>query len=78
MSDYVSSQITRYGDVARVKADAKTVNEILARQGSSFLIDLIAESVGNHAITFKLNNIEIGRVKDSLIDNLLNALAERT
>lgn len=74
---YVSSITTRYGDVERAKADAAVVNEILGRQGSKFLIDLIAEQCGSVANKFNLDEIERYNLIKALRADIDNALMER-
>jgi len=46
MNQYTSSVIKKYGDSENVPQDVKTIFEILDRQGSSILIDCLAEKVG--------------------------------
>lgn len=77
-TNYVSSITTKFGDVAHVQQDSKTVSEILARQGSSLLLDLIAEHVGNTTNKFNLGPIEVSKLKTSLLNELREAIEERT
>lgn len=77
MTKYISSVVTKYGDTENVKNDVKTLNEILSRQGSSLLIDVIAESVGNVANKFKFHSSDRCMTMISLVDELENALKER-
>lgn len=74
---YISSMTSNYGDTERVRADVKTLNEILSRQGARLLIDVIAESVGNSVIEFKLNEMESRRILESLEIDLREAILER-
>lgn len=74
---YVSSIIFKYGDTDRVSADTKTVSEIQNRQGSHFLIDIIAESFGRVANDFDLNDVERTRMIDGITKDLREALRER-
>jgi hypothetical protein len=76
--NYVSSIVSKYGDVDRVKSDVETLNEILGRQGSSLLIDVIAESVGATSNRFKLSDSERQRLVESLVTELKESLLERT
>lgn len=78
MNDYISSIVTKYGDITRVKQDVITLNEILARQGASLLIDVIAESVGDAAIKFKFHASDIAMTRIALVDELDEAIKERT
>jgi hypothetical protein len=68
----------RYGDVDSVKKDVEMLNDILSRQGSELLIDVIAENVGKTALKYKLNNAETKRILDSLVTDLKDAILERT
>lgn len=74
---YVSSIVTKYGDVAKVKADSKTLSEIQSRQGSSLLIDSIAEHVGNVVNKFNLNSEDSKRLMESLVSELKESILER-
>lgn len=67
-----------YGYPEKVKQDVKTVNEIILRQGMPLIIDIIAESVGNTALKFKLSELEVKRIIDSYNSDLKEAILERT
>lgn len=69
--------MANYGDVDRVRDDVKVLNDILMRQGVGLLIDVIAESVGEKVLLFKMNAVESGRVRDSFVGELLEAINER-
>jgi hypothetical protein len=79
MSDkpYVSSIIFKYGDTDNVKKDVKTLNEILSRQGNNLVIDVLAETIGQQAITFKFTSEECARIRESLLNDLREAINER-
>lgn len=77
MSNYTSSIINKYGDIEKLKNDVKTLNDILQRQGSSLLIDVIAEHAGSSAIKFKMNECDRSSLKGSLNTELFDALNER-
>lgn len=77
MSNYISSLINKYGDRERVGQDAKTLHEVLQRQGSSLLIDVIAEHAGETSNTFKLQQQDRQKLIESLVAELKNALEER-
>ena len=68
----------KYGDVDRVKSDVIALNEILMRQGTSLFIDVIAESVGNIALKFKLPSLDSSLIRESIIEELNEAILERT
>lgn len=74
---YTSSMINKYGDNDNVNSDIKTLNEILARQGSQLLIDVIAEQAANAANKFKFSNTDRSMTMISLVDSLEEALKER-
>ena len=69
---------SKYGDVDQVKNDVKTLNEILSRQGSSLLIDVLAESCGQVVNKFKLSSAEIDTLRIKLTNELEEAISERT
>jgi hypothetical protein len=68
----------KYGHAEAVKADVTALNEIQSRQGTSLLIDVIAEQVGTMALKYKLDDVEIKRLKAALVTELSEALNERT
>jgi hypothetical protein len=79
MSDqYISSITSRYGDVERVKADVKVLNEIIARQGTELLLDAVAEYTAKIVNKYRLPARERGVLRESLIADFTNALEERT
>lgn len=69
---------SKYGDIDQVKNDVKTLNEILSRQGASLLIDVLAESCGHVANTYKLSSAEIDTLRTKLTNELEEAISERT
>jgi hypothetical protein len=77
MTKYISSSVTKYGDQERVKADVKTIFEILDRQGSSLIIDALAEYVADRVRRLKVGERERIRTRDTLVDELDQALTER-
>lgn len=74
----VSSIVTKYGDLDRVKEDAKTLNEILSRQGASLLIDVIGDHCGETVNKFRLGDADRVRLRDSLVTELKESINERT
>ena len=74
---YVSSVIDKYGDADNVRRDAETVREIQSRQGTTFLIDLIAESIGEMSNKFNLDGVERRRLIDAYPLELREAIKER-
>lgn len=67
----MSSITSNYGD------DVKTLNEILSRQGSRLLMDVISEYARNTALRFSMSADDRKRLADSLCDSLRESLAER-
>lgn len=68
----------RYGDYDNVTKDSKALFDILQRQGSGLLLEVIAEQVGKTALATKLNAADIRRLKVSLVNELCDAIDERT
>lgn len=77
MSHYISSITTNYGDIQNLKQDVVTLHDIIARQGSRLLIDIIAEQAGVLSIRFKLNETERQDLIKSLLKELDESLSER-
>lgn len=76
-SNYISSITTKYGDVDNVKADVKALNDIISRQGTSLLIDVISNSVGDTVNKYKLESTEAQRIVKALVTELNESLLER-
>lgn len=77
MNNYVSSIINKYGDTANVKADTKTLFEILDRQGSALIIDALAEYTATTANKYKFHSSDRCMTLLALVDGLEAALKER-
>lgn len=77
-NEYVSSIVTKYGDLDNVKKDGKALHEILSRQGVSLLIDVIAEHAGNTVVKYKLSDTERNKLVDSLVNEFKESLSERS
>lgn len=77
MNRYVSSITSKYGDVENVKNDVKILNDILNRQGTSLLIDVIAENVGSSSVKFNFSSKEKHRVIEKLVFELRESINER-
>jgi len=67
----------QYGDEQNVANDVKVLTDIINRQGSGILIEVIAELVGRTKIQFDLNEAEIAKIRMSLREELNEALNER-
>ena len=76
-SQYISSVVIKYGDIEKVKQDAKTIRDIESRQGSSLLIDCLAESCGETAIKFNFSSTDRKNLIKNLLSELENALRKR-
>lgn len=76
-NNYVSSIIKNYGDMQNVRNDSKTVGEIVSRQGSDFLLDVVAETAGNYAVEWKLSPEDRKVLIKHLTEHFINALNER-
>lgn len=74
---YISSIVNKYGDTENLKQDIKTLSDIIDRQGSDLLIDVIAENAGNTANKFKLSPSDRTMTMIALVDSLENSLKER-
>ena len=74
---YTSSIVNNYGDTDNVKKDTRVLNDILSRQGTSLLIDVIAETTGETCNKFKLNSLDRRQLVNTLVDELREALLER-
>lgn len=67
----------KYGYPEKVQEDIKTLNAILARQGTSLLIDVLAENAGRTANKFNLNSDERLAIYIKTSDELKESLMER-
>jgi len=67
----------KYGDYDNVTKDSRTLDEIYSRQGSTLLIETLAEHVGKIAIKFNLNVEEREKIKNSVLDELREEINER-
>lgn len=69
--------MNQYGDIQNVKKDAETINVIIDRQGTTFLLHLIAEHCGNTTLKFKLNDQDSKNVMNSILTELKESILER-
>ncbi len=77
-NQYISSIVTKYGDLDQVKQDSRTLQDIIKRQGTSLVIDNLAEFIGRMSIEYKLSTDEVKNLRESLISELNYAIKERT
>jgi hypothetical protein len=66
-----------YGDLDNLKIDIARLNDILNRQSTTLIIDVIAEYCGDRANKFKLSDAERQALAASMVADLKNALLER-
>jgi len=66
-----------YGDFDSIKTDVKTLHDIINRQGSSLVVDCLAESLGQTVIKFKLSESEANKALDTLLNELEQQTLER-
>lgn len=74
---YTNSVINKYGDTENVKKDSKTVNDIISRQGTTFLLDLISSWAGDCANRFNMGELDRTTLIKSLTAEFNEALKER-
>lgn len=77
MSQYISSIIHTYGDMEKVKQDAKTIHEIVERQGITFLLDCAAEFTGKAANRLNLNEQDRYHLLKNCVQTYKESLEER-
>jgi hypothetical protein len=77
MTQYISSIIHRYGDMPNTQGDAVILRDILNRQGTIFLTDVIADHIGLMAIKNNLGIDESKYLLDKIVGDLKGATYER-
>jgi len=77
-NQYTSSILTKYGDVENVKNDVKTLKEILGRQGSSLLIDVMSNAIGEVVLKYRLSELDVKNIKKNILAELSDSIDERT
>lgn len=77
MNTYTSSIIFKFGDTDNVKKDSLTLREILSRQGTSLIIDVLADVTAESIDRVNTTKIERQRLVNSILTELQNALDER-
>lgn len=77
MNEYNSSIIFKYGDIDKVKDDSKVLHDIISRQGSTLLIDVIAEHIGQANLNHNFSDIEKNRILTLTVNELKYAILER-
>lgn len=73
----MSYYINDYGDPENVKRDATTLIEVITKQGSNLLLDVVAEFAGETANRFSIAPEGRTRLMTSLLGHFENALKER-
>ena len=66
-----------HGHPEQLETDIDTLHDILDRQGTSVVIDAIADNVACAAIKFNMSEQERDRLTNSLAAELQNALLEK-
>ena len=67
-----------YGDHDNVTKDAKTIREIMARQGCDILLECMADHVGECKNKFDLSQADVNRVITANISLYTEMVNERT
>ena len=70
--------VKNYGDIDAVRNDAKTISDILGRQGIPFALDCIAECIGKTSLLFSFTENENMRILHTTLEDLKSAILERT
>lgn len=78
MSQYISSITSNYGDVDNVKKDVKALNEILMRQGSRLLIDVITNHIGEIIVKYNMTDEQRNNIVNSVLKDFNDSMSERT
>ena len=66
-----------YGDFDNIKSDVETLHDIINRQGTSLVVDCIAESIGTTASKFHLTYDYSKKALDSILAELKEQTLER-
>lgn len=67
----------KYGDYSNIRKDVQAINDILYRQGVSIILETIAEKIGQDNLDYKFTEKEVTRLKDSIVNELRDAINER-
>lgn len=68
----------KYGDYSNVTQDVAALTDILNRQGSYLLLEVMAENVGKAVLNFKLSQKEVDVVVSKDCDTYRALVNERT
>lgn len=74
----MNTNLRGYGDVSKAKLDGRALMDLIQRQGTNFVIDVIAEHIGETVLKYGLNEADVKRLKDSLVTELVESINERT
>lgn len=69
--------LRNYGNLETLKNDSKSLESIINNQGMAFVVDVIANHIGESSIKFKLDSAESQRLASSVIKDLEAAISER-
>ena len=67
-----------YGDLDNVRKDAAVIRDILERQGSDLILEVIANKIGESASEFNLSAGSINNTVNSICNSLKELVDERT
>jgi hypothetical protein len=73
----MSINTRNYGDLSRITTDIELLNDIINRQGTNLIIDVIAEYVGQQQLQWNFSHDEIKLLIESLTDDLKESILER-
>lgn len=73
----MNTNLRNYGDVQNLQKDSKLIKEIMDKQGFHFIVDVIADKIGEYANKFNLSEEESIKVKNSIVDDLNESIKER-
>lgn len=73
----MSINLRNYGDLSKLNTDIELLNDIINRQGTNLIIDVIAEYVGQQQLQWNFSHDEIKLLIESLTDDLKESILER-
>jgi hypothetical protein len=77
MEQYTSSILYEYGDQNNYQRDFMNLKDILNRQGTLFLTDMIAEYIGKSSWKYNFSHEESLNLLESIVNDLREATYER-
>lgn len=67
-----------YGDIDNVRKDSALIREILDRQGTDLILEVIANQIGEKVSEFNMNQGAINNIVNSISNSLKELVSERT